>query len=563
MTTQYIKYPSTGVSAFWGDAVANFAALPPNGTVGEVRQTLNDKELWTWDGSAWVGVQPPNSVMEWKGTWSAATNTPTLADGVGNTGDVYACIAAGTVNFGSGPITFSVGDWVIYSGSVWERVVNSNAVVSVNGKTGAVTLEYADFASNSALTIQDAFLEIQDNGDITKRIKWQLSNMSTGVLATFSPPALTSNATVVLVGTQQTQTISNKTFPASNSFVLQTDKFSFHQDSGSDLTYDLTGLTANRVATWPDADLTVVGTTTTQTLTNKTISTTNTVKQLDSNFEIWDDADNSRRFRFDATNVPTSTTVTFGVPNADTTLVGTNTSQTLTNKIISGASNTISNVSLTTGVTDVLPMANGGTNKNMTPVAGGIVWTDADSQEVSAAGTTGQVLHSGGTGAPTWSQIVNADVSPSAAIEGSKIALADTSGNAGVVNPYTTNGVVYSGTFTPTVSASTNVSGTPTVALSYTRVGVIVTCAFSSVVTPTAAASTVTSIDFDLPVATANFSAQTEVLGCATAVRASATAAAAPAFVGAVATTQRVRTTFLSPTTSAINVSGTFQYEIQ
>ena len=59
--------------------------------------------------------QLPNSVMEYKGTWNAATNTPTLADGTGNQGDVYLCNVAGTANFGSGPITFVVGDSVIYS----------------------------------------------------------------------------------------------------------------------------------------------------------------------------------------------------------------------------------------------------------------------------------------------------------------------------------------------------------------------------------------------------------------------------------------------------------------
>jgi hypothetical protein len=38
----------------------------------------------------------------------------------------------------------------------------------------------------------------------------------------------------------------------------------------------------------------------------------------------------------------------------------------------------------------------------MTPVAGGIVWTDADSMEVSAAGTVGQCFTSNGAAAPTW-----------------------------------------------------------------------------------------------------------------------------------------------------------------
>lgn len=44
--------------------------------------------------------------------------------------------------------------------------------------------------------------------------------------------------------------------------------------------------------------------------------------------------------------------------------------QTLTNKTISGSGNTITNISLTTGVTGVLPVANGGTNNGFFTVAG-------------------------------------------------------------------------------------------------------------------------------------------------------------------------------------------------
>lgn len=77
--------------------------------------------------------------------------------------------------------------------------------------------------------------------------------------------------------------------------------------------------------------------------------------------------------------------------------------QTLTNKTISGSNNTITNVSLTTGVTGVLPLANGGTNKNATAVNGGLVWSDADSLEITAAGTASQWVLSGGAATPTMS----------------------------------------------------------------------------------------------------------------------------------------------------------------
>lgn len=92
-------------------------------------------------------------------------------------------------------------------------------------------------------------------------------------------------------------------------------------------------------------------------------------------------------------------TATF--PDATGNVVIDSATQTLTNKTISGASNTITNVSLTAGVTGVLPLANGGTNKNATAVNGGLVWSDADSMEITSAGTASQWVLSGGAATPT------------------------------------------------------------------------------------------------------------------------------------------------------------------
>lgn len=56
----------------------------------------------------------------------------------------------------------------------------------------------------------------------------------------------------------------------------------------------------------------------------------------------------------------------------------------------------------TTSITPALPVASGGSAKALTLVTGGVLWTDADSFEVSAAGTSGQHLRSNGTSAPSW-----------------------------------------------------------------------------------------------------------------------------------------------------------------
>jgi hypothetical protein len=98
----------------------------------------------TLDSSGKVPVsQLPSSVVTYLGTWNAATNTPTLANGTGDAGDMYLCNVAGTVNFGAGPITFAVGDWVLYGSGTWQKS---------NGQNGTVT-SVAVTESGDALTI--------------------------------------------------------------------------------------------------------------------------------------------------------------------------------------------------------------------------------------------------------------------------------------------------------------------------------------------------------------------------------------------------------------------------
>ena len=75
----------------------------------------------------------------YQGTWNAATNTPALASGVGTKGYYYIVSVAGTTNL-DGITDWFVGDWAIFDGTAWQQVDNTDAVVSVNGQTGAVSL---------------------------------------------------------------------------------------------------------------------------------------------------------------------------------------------------------------------------------------------------------------------------------------------------------------------------------------------------------------------------------------------------------------------------------------
>ena len=59
--------------------------------------------------------------LNYKGTWNASTNAPTLASGVGVQGDYYVVSASGTTNL-DGITNWGIGDWATFNGSVWQRV---------------------------------------------------------------------------------------------------------------------------------------------------------------------------------------------------------------------------------------------------------------------------------------------------------------------------------------------------------------------------------------------------------------------------------------------------------
>jgi hypothetical protein len=101
----------------------------------------------TLDGTGKIpSDQIPLEFTSYKGTWNASTNTPTLADGAGNTGDFYKVSVSGTQDLGSGSITFNAGDWVFYNGSVWEKVDNSEPLYTA----GAVV-----YASSTGILKED------------------------------------------------------------------------------------------------------------------------------------------------------------------------------------------------------------------------------------------------------------------------------------------------------------------------------------------------------------------------------------------------------------------------
>jgi len=69
---------------------------------------------------------------------------------------------------------------------------------------------------------------------------------------------------------------------------------------------------------------------------------------------------------------------------------------------------TWSQVSLTAGVTGTLPIANGGTNSTATATAGGVGYGTGTAHAYTGASTAGYILTSGGAGAPAFIQTLPA-----------------------------------------------------------------------------------------------------------------------------------------------------------
>lgn len=94
---------------------------------------------------------------------------------------------------------------------------------------------------------------------------------------------------------------------------------------------------------------------------------------------------------------------TYTMPTSTTTIIGTDTTSTLTNKSISGSSNTLTNISLTASVTGILPVSNGGTGANTLTAHNVIVGNGTNAVTLISPSTSGFVLTSNGTGSdPTF-----------------------------------------------------------------------------------------------------------------------------------------------------------------
>ena len=96
--------------------------------------------------------------LNYKGTWDAAANNPTLTSSVGTKGDYYVVSVSGSTNL-NGITDWVVSDWCVFNGSVWQKVDNSEVIYVSNVATGTgltggpITSTGTISLANTAVTI--------------------------------------------------------------------------------------------------------------------------------------------------------------------------------------------------------------------------------------------------------------------------------------------------------------------------------------------------------------------------------------------------------------------------
>lgn len=198
--------------------------------------------------------------LNFKGTWNAATNTPTIVSGVGVKGDYFVVSVEGSTTI-DGISNWGIGDWIVYNGNIWQRVEGGADLNGVNlTVTNTTTLSGLTASTALALDASKNVVSVTNTGTGNN----VLADGPTLTTPTLGVASATSINKVALTApaTGSTLTVADgKTLTANNSLTL----------AGTDAT----------TMTFPSTSQTVAGLGVAQTFTAaQTVSNTVTATKL-------------------------------------------------------------------------------------------------------------------------------------------------------------------------------------------------------------------------------------------------------------------------------------------
>jgi len=360
MSTQYIRFPNMGIGVI---KVATFADLPLSAANGQLFEALDTNVIYAYNttSNTFIIVGGPGQSLS---IGTIDSETPS-ADGalINNASEIIMQSASDTVpGLVNNTVQMFSGDKTIDGDIAADNLSGTN--------TGDITLGTAnglDLAAGQILSLDLA--STTDTGALSSA-DWNTFNSKqpAGSYVT----SLTGDVTATGPGAAAASLVatSNATLTTLSALSLP----------GSQVSGNIAGNAANVTGTvavanggtgqtsYTDGQL-LIGNSTGNTLTKASLTAGAGISITPGSGSI----------TIAATGGGTVTNVTASSPLASS----------------GGATPDIS-------LTGIIPLANGGSNKALTAVAGGVVYMDADSMEVTAAGTAGQVLTSNGSGAPTW-----------------------------------------------------------------------------------------------------------------------------------------------------------------
>jgi hypothetical protein len=148
-------------TAFVGTALGSYAplaspALTGTPTAPTVSSSSDNSTKIATTAFVQTLISTVANGLNYKGTWDANANNPTLASGVGTNGEFYKVSVAGSTNL-DGNSTWAVGDIAIFAGTAWSRIpAQSSEVLSFNTRTGAVVLNSTDVTTALGFTPANA-----------------------------------------------------------------------------------------------------------------------------------------------------------------------------------------------------------------------------------------------------------------------------------------------------------------------------------------------------------------------------------------------------------------------
>lgn len=179
--------------------------------------------------------------LNYQGSWNANTNTPSLANGVGTKGYYYVVSTAGATTL-DGHTDWTVGDWVVFNGTTWDKVQGSE-----NESFSSIKLPLTGFLFGNGASSAVTAVSSTGTGNVVLATSPTLVTPALG-----TPTALVlTNATGLPLTTGVTGTLG-----VSNGGTGATTLTGYVKGTGT------SALTAS--ATIPNTDITGLGTMSTQ-----------------------------------------------------------------------------------------------------------------------------------------------------------------------------------------------------------------------------------------------------------------------------------------------------------